>query len=507
MNQMTNKVRITWIDSKEIYPESIRDMSTDPEFDFSFSFSNSVECLTDSQLTADIFVIYIDTATDQIDKLKLVTSRDGSTPIIIARVGKQSFELAVRAMDRGVTTIISAEEEDQAVWIARLEALKPQYPYLKFTKQDSALIREESLKSESNNKNKAFVFVDPLSRNLLALTERVAQSDVSVLLTGPTGAGKEVVARLLHESSSRYAGPFVAINCAAMPENLIEDMLFGHEKGSFTGASKAQEGLFEQGNGGTVFLDEIGDMSFNLQAKLLRVLQERSVVRLGGRKEIELDIRVVAATNQDLKKAIASREFREDLYFRLSAFKLAIPPLRERPLDILPLVNQFIQLKNRESISKEMTLAAERKLLAHHWPGNVRELENVIARALVLAGHNDIDEGHLIFDDLDEFSPVEIGSSLMRFNQPTAEGGSSNFGGDYKLLKEQIANSPKEAAKVHDLSNAVRNSECQAIIAAINGTKNRKEAAEMLGISPRTLRHKIQKLREEGINLTHAYAM
>ena len=396
MNQMTNKVRITWIDSKEIYPESIRNMSTDPEFDFSFSFSNSVECLTDSQLTADIFVIYVDTATDQIDTLKLVTSRDGSTPIIIARVGKQSFELAVSAMDRGVTTIISAEEEDQSVWMARLEALKPQYPYLKLSKQDSAIMREESLKSENDNKNKAFVFVDPLSRNLLALTERVAQSDVSVLLTGPTGAGKEVVARLLHESSSRYSGPFVAINCAAMPENLIEDMLFGHEKGSFTGASKAQEGLFEQGNGGTVFLDEIGDMSFNLQAKLLRVLQERSVVRLGGRKEIELDIRVVAATNQDLKKAIASREFREDLYFRLSAFKLAIPPLRERPLDILPLVNQFIQLKNRESISKEMTLAAERKLLAHHWPGNVRELENVIARALVLAGQNDIDEGPLI---------------------------------------------------------------------------------------------------------------
>ena len=141
MNQMTNKVRITWIDSKEIYPESIRDMSTDPEFDF--SFSNSVECLTDSQLRADIFVIYIDTATDQIDKLKLVTSRDGSTPIIIARVGKQSFELAVSAMDRGVATIISAEEEDQAVWMARLEALKPQYPHLKFSKQDSALMREE----------------------------------------------------------------------------------------------------------------------------------------------------------------------------------------------------------------------------------------------------------------------------------------------------------------------------------------------------------------------------
>ncbi len=505
MNQMTNKIRITWIDSKEIFPEAIRDMSSDSEFDF--SFSNSVECLTDSQLTADIFVIYVDTTVDQIDMLKSVTSHAGTTPIIIARVGRQSFELAIGAMDRGVTTIIAAEEKKQDVWKARLQALKPQYPYLKFSNQGSTEQSEESLQTDKDNKNKAFVFVDPLSRNLLALTERVAQSEVSVLLTGPTGAGKEVVARLLHESSSRYAGPFVAINCAAMPENLIEDMLFGHEKGSFTGASKAQEGLFEQGNGGTVFLDEIGDMSFNLQAKLLRVLQERNVVRLGGRKEIELDIRVVAATNHDLKKAIASREFREDLYFRLSAFKLAIPPLRERPLDILPLVSQFIQLKNQEAISKEITSSAQRKLLAHHWPGNVRELENVIARALVLAGQRDVDEDHLIFDDLDEVSSVEVGSSLMRFSQLTPPEVPSNFGGDYKLLKEQITNSPREAAQVHDLSNAVRNSECQAIIAAINGTKNRKEAAERLGISPRTLRHKIQKLREEGINLTHAYAM
>jgi two-component system response regulator FlrC len=284
-------------------------------------------------------------------------------------------------------------------------------------------------------------------------------------------------------------------------------MLFGHEKGSFTGASKAQEGLFEQANGGTVFLDEIGDMSFHLQAKLLRVLQERNVVRLGGRKVIDLDIRVVAATNHDLKKAIASRESREDLYFRLSAFKLAIPPLRERPLDIMPLVKQFIQLKNRELISKEVTPAAQRKLLAHHWPGNVRELENVISRALVLSNQTDIDEDHLTFDDLDEFYSLDATPSLMEFTYPKTEDISPAARGDYRLIKEQIANFPKEAAKVHDLSNAVRNSECQAIIAAINGTKNRREAAERLGISPRTLRHKIQKLREEGINLTHAYAI
>ena len=503
MNE-TNNIRVTWIDPLEEIDRALEQAIEG--LDMTLSCVRSIDELSSSQISADIFVIRLSDNTTSIDDLRAIGSSFNSKPAVIARVPRQSFDLAVSAMDKGIATVIAAEEMRAAVWTTRLEAIRPGHS-LDTEKRCNPTTRIEE--HESNKDDKAFVFVDPLSRNLLALTERVAQSDVSVLLTGPTGAGKEVVARLLHESSARHSGPFVAINCAAMPENLVEDMLFGHEKGSFTGASKAQSGLFEQANGGTVFLDEIGDMSYNLQAKLLRVLQERNVVRLGGQRTIDLDIRVIAATNCDLKKSIATRDFREDLYFRLSAFRLAIPPLRERPLDIMPLVNQFIQNNNKDRLSKEVTLSAQRKLLGHHWPGNVRELENVISRALVLAHQTDIDEDHLIFDDFDEAAPaVEIRPNSVLFTQSPEENGQGTYSeGAYNLIKDQITSSPKEAARVHDLSNAVRNSECQAIIAAINSTKNRKEAAERLGISPRTLRHKIQKLREEGINLTHAYAI
>ena len=503
MNE-TNNLRVTWIDPLEQIDPTLEQAIEG--LDMTLSCVQSIDELSSSQILADIFVIRLSDNATSIDDLRTIASSFNSEPTVIARVPRQSFDLAVNAMDKGIATVIAVEELRAAVWTTRLEAIRPGSS-LEAEKQGNPAGQVEA--SVINKDDKAFVFVDPLSRNLLALTERVAQSDVSVLLTGPTGAGKEVVARLLHESSARHSGPFVAINCAAMPENLVEDMLFGHEKGSFTGASKAQSGLFEQANGGTVFLDEIGDMSFNLQAKLLRVLQERNVVRLGGQRTIDLDIRVIAATNCDLKKSIATRDFREDLYFRLSAFKLAIPPLRERPLDIMPLVNQFIQNNNKDRLSKEVTLSAQRKLLGHHWPGNVRELENVISRALVLAHQTDIDEDHLIFDEFDDAVPaVEVSSNSVLFTQSSGEHGQGTYsGGDYHLIKDQITSRPKEAARVHDLSNAVRNSECQAIIAAINSTKNRKEAAERLGISPRTLRHKIQKLREEGINLTHAYAI
>ena len=320
---------------------------------------------------------------------------------------------------------------------------------------------------------------------------RVAKADVSVLLTGPTGAGKEVIARLIHESSDRYNQPFIAVNCAAMPENLIEGMLFGYEKGSFTGALKSQAGYFEQAEGGTIFLDEIGDMPYVLQSKLLRVIQERQVQRLGSSKLRNLNIRIIAATNCDLKKCIAERTFREDLYFRLSAFKISIPPLRERPMDIMPLVHQFIDRNNKDRISKQVSLNAQRKLMNYHWPGNVRELENVVSRAIILAYQTDIEDEHISFDDLQD-------SEFINSNLETVSG---------KSVAKQIAASPTVAAEAHNLDKAVKNSECQAIIAAINSTPSRKEAAKRLGISPRTLRHKIQKLREDGFNLTHAYVI
>jgi two-component system response regulator FlrC len=360
----------------------------------------------------------------------------------------------------------------------------------------------------------AFVFADPVSRNLLALAERVAQVDVTVLLTGPTGVGKEVLARILHDASPRYDGPFIAFNCAAMPENLIEDMLFGHEKGSFTGATKVQPGLFEQAQGGTIFLDEIGEMSFHLQAKLLRILQERSVVRLGGQKAIDLDIRVIAATNRNLKNAIVQRTFREDLYFRLSAFKLTLPPLRDRPLDILPLVEQFAAQQSADGQPVRLTSQAQQMLASYPWPGNVRELQNVILRAIVLANQAPIDTQHLIFDDMpitdeqDGFYATAPSFSTQGFS-------SSNFSGpasDHGLPPQQPyyadnTNSSGQGGNVTTgLNQAVKNSECQTIMAALQGSRSRDQAAEKLGISPRTLRHKLQKLREQGVSVTRAYA-
>jgi two-component system, response regulator FlrC len=233
----------------------------------------------------------------------------------------------------------------------------------------------------------------------------------------------------LHESSKRARGPFVGLNCAALPEQLIDDMLFGHEKGAFTGAQKEFKGLFEQAQGGTLFLDEIGEMPLHLQAKLLRVLQERLLTRLGSERQVALDVRVIAATNKDLRVAIAERQFREDLYFRISTFKLRVPPLRERQGDILPLVASLL-LRHAPN-AQEFTLSdeAQAQLLAYPWPGNVRELENVVQRAVVLCADQHIEAHHLMFDDAADMqlhlaqelvaTPVAPPAPVASFHMPT----------------------------------------------------------------------------------------
>ena len=250
---------------------------------------------------------------------------------------------------------------------------------------------------EESNRGAQYVFVDPKSQHLLALIERLAVTKAAVLLQGQTGTGKEIVARTLHALSDRASAPFVALNCAAMPEHLVEDMLFGHEKGAFTGAARELQGIFEQAKNGTVFLDEIGEMPVQLQAKLLRVLQEKEVVRLGGRDSIALDFRLIAATNKDLKAGIADKTFREDLYYRISAFKLQIPCLMDRKGDILPLANTLAARHGLEH--PEFSEAALRQLYRYSWPGNVRELDNVIQRAVVFANYGLIDEQHIFFDE------------------------------------------------------------------------------------------------------------
>ncbi|HXR01927.1 MAG TPA: sigma-54 dependent transcriptional regulator, partial [Pseudomonas sp.] len=232
----------------------------------------------------------------------------------------------------------------------------------------------------------AQVFEDPKSKALLAHLQQVAPSEASVLIIGETGTGKELVARHVHNLSTRKTQPFVAVNCGAFSESLVEAELFGHEKGAFTGALSAKAGWFEEANGGTLFLDEIGDLPMSIQVKLLRVLQEREVVRLGSRKSIPINVRVLAATNVQLERAINAGHFREDLFYRLNVVNLELRPLRERPGDIIPLVRHFIDSYSRRLSYGQIALSAdaERKLATYSWPGNIRELENVIHHTLLI---------------------------------------------------------------------------------------------------------------------------
>tara|TARA_B100000780_G_scaffold59764_1_gene38277 strand:- start:197 stop:1558 length:1362 start_codon:yes stop_codon:yes gene_type:complete len=427
--------------------------------------------LTDTEIIeSDVFVVRVSTDINLVSRLQARLSHLNSAAPVIARVARSDFELAIQAMRKGVTTVVPAEQQASADWIQTLSIVKFSEPHPR----------------------SAFIFADPVSRNLLALTERVAKVDVTVLLTGPTGSGKEVLAKILHDASPRHSGPFIAFNCAAMPENLVEDMLFGHEKGSFTGATKEQPGLFEQAQGGTIFLDEIGEMAFHLQVKLLRILQERNITRLGAQKPIDLDIRIVAATNRNLKVAIMERSFREDLYFRLSAFKITIPALKLRTLDILPLAEQFISQQEVSGQRTTLSAEAQQSLVEYHWPGNVRELQNVIMRALVITQQSVIDRCHLIFDDITTIDDEDYPNM-----GPTSRAESSF---DYTGTG-QSSNSLFEP-----LSKAIKSSEHQTIMTALKNSRSRDQAAESLGISTRTLRHKLQRLREEGMSVTRAYA-
>jgi sigma-54-specific transcriptional regulator len=243
---------------------------------------------------------------------------------------------------------------------------------------------------------KALLFHDPRSIALLRHVERVARSEATVLITGETGTGKELVARHIHKESGR-AGPFVAVNCGAFSENLVDAELFGHEAGAFTGAHRARAGWFEAANGGTLFLDEIGDLSLNLQVRLLRVLQERQVVRLGSTRPIGIDVRLVAATNVDLAEAVQAQHFRADLYYRLRVANVALPPLRERPGDILPLVEHFIGVYGAKMGLENVVISPEARaaLLAYPWPGNIRELENAIHHALIICRGGTIQAGDI----------------------------------------------------------------------------------------------------------------
>ncbi len=315
------------------------------------------------------------------------------------------------------------------------------------------------------------VVADNASIELLKLAKKVANTEASVMVLGPSGSGKEVLAQYIHKYSPRSEAPFVAINCAAIPENMLEATLFGYEKGAFTGAIQACPGKFEQAQGGTILLDEITEMDLGLQAKILRVLQEREVERLGGRKTIKLDVRVIATSNRDLKDAVSEGEFREDLYYRLNVFPLTWLPLNQRRDDILPLAQHLIAriCQKDGNIIPELTTAARSKLFAYDWPGNVRELDNVVQRALILQSDRCIDAGDLLIEN---FEPPQAQNTVELAVKD------DKLGSELKLQEHQI---------ILDTLHACRGS--------------RKDVAERLGISPRTLRYKIARMRDSGIQI------
>ena len=329
--------------------------------------------------------------------------------------------------------------------------------------------------------NTDMITVDPASIELAAIAKRVADSEASIMITGESGTGKEVLAQFIHTNSSRADKPFVAINCAAIPENMLEATLFGYEKGAYTGAYKASPGKFEQAQGGTILLDEISEMDIGLQAKLLRVLQEKEVERLGGNKIIDLDVRVLATSNRDMQEVVADGKFREDLYYRLNVFPLHLLPLSERTDDIVPLTKKLLEkhaLTAHRAIP-EISDEAAQKLMSYSWPGNVRELDNVVQRALILQSGDSLLENDIHFEAARKAKPtLQVVNKVAASDDAKSENDSESLNGDLKQREWNL------------------------ILGAIKSAKgSRKMTAEKLGISERTLRYKLARMRDAGITV------
>jgi len=378
--------------------------------------------------------------------LKLVKQRSPETPFVLV-TAFGNVTKAVEAMQAGAADYILKPFEAE-VLIEMVDRL--------------------ALTTSTYQDGSGMIVEDRRSVDIAELSRRVAATDVTVMISGESGCGKEVFAKFLHRCSDRSDKPFIAINCAAIPEPMLESILFGYEKGTFTGAYTSRAGKFEQANGGTLLLDEISEIDVGLQAKLLRVIQEKEVERLGGSQAIPLDVRLIATTNRNLKDQVAAGRFREDLFYRLNVFPLHLPPLRERPGDIIPLAKNFVEHFD-QGTGVQLEDSARQKLLAHSWKGNVRELENVIQRALILKTGRSICAGDIVLENPD----------VTEISQPTLSA---------------VEERPQ-------LASNLKNHEMEIIMEAIVSNSSRKAAAEKLGISPRTLRYKLAQFRKEGVHI------
>ena len=387
---------------------------------------------------------------DGLTVLKEIVSLPGN-PVIIMMTGFATIELAVEAMRNGAYHFLTKpwDQEDLA---ARLQAAS-ELINLRISSQ-------ERLESEAEQYALDSIIGDsPAIRRVKNQAKKVAQTDATILFTGETGTGKEVFARAVHFASNRAGNEFIAVNCANIPDTLLESELFGYEQGAFTDAKKRKMGRIERAHKGTLFLDEIGDMPLHLQAKILRVLENREIERLGGEKTIDVDVRVMAATHQDLKKLIEDGKFREDLFYRLNVVPIRIPPVRDRNDDVILLVKHFIRIHNKlfKRNVKQIDPQAALLMKAYDWPGNVREIDNVIERILILEDVETLEVKHL---------PEEIRSGTRSGVQPRRNGG-------FRPIPLE------EIEKEH-------------ILATLTFTNHhRKNAADLLGISRKTLKRKL----------------
>ncbi len=401
--------------------------------------------------------------TDGVGLIEKMAQEMPGLPVVLI-TAHASIEAAVRAIRIGAADFLMkpCTADTLELVIKRIEKTR-------------RLVREnEYLRQEVLGASAPMIAESPAMTEVMRSARRIARSKGTVLITGESGTGKERVAQLIHQESQRKDGPFIRVNCAALSESLLESELFGHERGAFTGAHKSREGRFELADGGTLLLDEIGEISPTLQAKLLRVLEEEEFERVGGTSTMKVDVRVIATTNRNLSQEVAAGRFREDLYYRLHVLPIQVHALRDREKDILPLAQHFV--KHYATINgipvPQLSESAQQRLLAWHWPGNVRELENVIQRAIVLLQDDVVTEADLAF-----------GPSTQSGGGPTGIAGSEGSRGGAPLANRALADIEREA-----------------ILATLNSTGgNKTEAARRMGVSARTLSNKMKLWRRLGL--------
>lgn len=428
-------------------------------------------------LSYDIVLLDADSAADELPSfVRALREADGSIPIILMYGGSRSVQDLLGDDVREVFRIMQKPFYDAELNFQVKRALE--------NRREGSGREEEAEDEETINKHSEFIGQSPAIRRIFRIVGRVAKTDASVIILGETGTGKELVAWTLHKDSLRAEGPFVKVNCAALPEQLLESELFGYEKGAFTGADKTRLGRFEHAHGGTIFLDEVADMSLYTQAKLLRVLQQKEFERLGSNTSIKTDVRIISATNKDLMKLMRKGLFREDLFYRLNVISIRLPPLRERGGDIGLLLQYFLKRANAKARRHIRGFRPEvlEMLLAYPWPGNIREMENTLDRAVLMAEGDMISAG-----DLDLFFAASSPNAL-----PDGDGGTATptdqDGSAWSVIL------PKEGIGLAD-------AERQLIEQALERCQgNQRKAAAMLGISSRVLNYKIMNMRREGRN-------